>query len=83
MQDGEEWRRLSQHNPIWYERRWVVVVMMIAYSHNTVTLITAAEIKSLNIQPWPTQSPIQWVIGALSPGRQADHAPPSSAEIKN
>jgi hypothetical protein len=36
----------------------------------------------------PTQPPIQWVLGALSlgvkrPGREADHLPPSSAEVKN
>jgi hypothetical protein len=36
----------------------------------------------------PTQSPIQWVPGALSPevkrpGREADHSPLSSADIKN
>jgi hypothetical protein len=36
----------------------------------------------------PTQSPIQWVTEALSPGlkrqwRETDHSPPSSAEIKN
>jgi hypothetical protein len=36
----------------------------------------------------PTQPPIQWVRGALSlgikrPGREADHSPPSSAEVKN
>jgi len=35
----------------------------------------------------PTQSPIQWVTGVLSlevkwPGREADHSPPSSAEVK-
>jgi hypothetical protein len=35
----------------------------------------------------PTQPPIQWVPGALSlrvkqPGREADHLPPSSAEVK-
>jgi hypothetical protein len=35
----------------------------------------------------PTQSPIQWVPGVLSPGverpgREADHSPPTSAEIK-
>jgi hypothetical protein len=33
------------------------------------------------------QPPIQWVPGALSlgvklPGREADHSPPSSAEVK-
>jgi hypothetical protein len=36
----------------------------------------------------PTQLPMQWVPGALSlgvkrPGREADHSPPSSAEVKN
>jgi hypothetical protein len=36
----------------------------------------------------PTQPPIQWVPGALPPavkrpGREADHSPPTSAEVKN
>jgi hypothetical protein len=36
----------------------------------------------------PIQPPIQWLSGALSPGvkrlgREADHSPPSSAEVKN
>jgi hypothetical protein len=37
----------------------------------------------------PTQPPIQWVPGVLSPGgkarpgRDTDHSPPSSAEVKN
>jgi hypothetical protein len=36
----------------------------------------------------PTQSPSQWELGALSPGvkqsgHEADHSPPSSAEVKN
>jgi hypothetical protein len=36
----------------------------------------------------PTQPPIQWVPGTLSlgvkrPGLEADHSPPSSAEVKN
>jgi hypothetical protein len=36
----------------------------------------------------PTQPPIQWVLGSLSlrvkrPGREANHSPPSSAEVKN
>jgi hypothetical protein len=35
----------------------------------------------------PTQPPIQWVPGAFSlgikrSGREADHSPPSSAEVK-
>jgi len=37
---------------------------------------------------WSTQTPIQWVPGALSlgvkwHGREADHSPPSSFEVKN
>jgi hypothetical protein len=37
----------------------------------------------------PTQPPVQWVPGVLSPGvkarpgRVADHSPPSSAEVVN
>jgi hypothetical protein len=37
----------------------------------------------------PTQPPVQWVPGVLSPGvkarpgRYADHSPPSSAEVEN
>jgi hypothetical protein len=36
----------------------------------------------------PTQPPIHWVPGTLSPGlkrqgREADHSSPSSAEVKN
>jgi hypothetical protein len=36
----------------------------------------------------PIQPPIQWVLGASSPGlkqpgREADHSPPSNVEVKN
>jgi hypothetical protein len=37
----------------------------------------------------PTQHPVQWVPGVLSPGvktrpgRDVDHSPPSSAEVEN
>jgi len=36
----------------------------------------------------PTRSPIQWVLGALipgvkRPGRESDHSPPPSAEVKS
>jgi hypothetical protein len=36
----------------------------------------------------PAQPPIQWISGVLSlgakrPRREADHSPPSSAEVKN
>jgi hypothetical protein len=31
----------------------------------------------------PPQPPIQWLPGALSPGREDDHSPPLSAEVNN
>jgi len=47
--------------------------------------------RGLEYRRWrggPTQPPIQWVLGALSPGskrlgREADHLPPSSAAVKH
>jgi hypothetical protein len=30
----------------------------------------------------PTQPPIQWVPGVKQPGRDVDHLPPTSAEVK-
>jgi hypothetical protein len=30
-----------------------------------------------------TQPPIQWYQGVEQPGHEADHSPPSSAEVKN
>jgi len=49
-----------------------------------IFLFTTASIMALG----PTQPPIQWVPGALSlevkwPWHDADHSPPSSAEVKN
>jgi hypothetical protein len=51
--------------------------------HRWMFLFTTASRPALG----PTQPPIQWVPGALSlgvkrPGREADHSPPSSAEVK-
>jgi hypothetical protein len=31
----------------------------------------------------PTQPSIQWLPGVKRPGREADHTPPSSVEVKN
>jgi hypothetical protein len=47
-----------------------------------IFLFTAASRTALG----STQPPIQWVPGALSlelkwPGREADHSPPSSADV--
>jgi len=51
--------------------------------YDRLFLFTAVSITALG----PTQPPIQWVPGSLPlgvkrPGRQADHSPPSSAEVK-
>jgi hypothetical protein len=48
-----------------------------------IFLFTTASVTALG----PTQPPIQWVVGfslgIKRPGREADHLPPSSAEVKN
>jgi hypothetical protein len=49
-----------------------------------IFLLTAVSRTALG----PTQPPVQWVTAALSLGvkrlgREADHSPPSSAEVKN
>jgi hypothetical protein len=48
-----------------------------------ICLFTTASRKALG----STQPPIQWITGALSlkvkrPGRETDHSPPSSVEVK-
>jgi hypothetical protein len=40
------------------------------------------------LELWPTWPPTQWIRGTLQPGlkrpgREANHSPPSSAEVKN
>jgi hypothetical protein len=63
---------------------WTVGVLGFDYRQGLgIFLFTTASRTALG----PTQSPIQWVTGALSlgvklPGREADHSPPSSAEVK-
>jgi hypothetical protein len=44
--------------------------------------------KSFFSSPQPTERSIEWVQGALvpgvkRPGRETDHSPPSTAEVKN
>jgi hypothetical protein len=53
-------------------------------------VISGLFLKSLAYRPTlgPTQPPIQWVLGALSPVvkrpvREGDHSPPASAEVKS
>jgi hypothetical protein len=44
-----------------------------------ISLISTASRPALG----PTQPLIEWVLGALSPGREADHSPPALAGVKN
>jgi len=58
-------------------------IVLVQTARGTVTFV----FKTLQ-DLWPTQPPIQWVVGALSPGvklqgREADHSSQSSAEVKN
>jgi hypothetical protein len=54
------------------------------WTRDKICLLSIAARPALGL----TQPPMQWVRGALSPGvkrpgREADHSPPSSAEVKN
>jgi hypothetical protein len=55
-------------------------------SHASTLRSFSSDIDRLTVGP--TQPSVQWVLGALSPGvkwqgREADHSPPSSAEVNN
>jgi hypothetical protein len=64
---------------------WMIGVLGFDYWRGLgIFLFTTASRTALR----PTQPPIQWVTDALSlgvkrPGREADHSPPSIAEVKN
>jgi len=56
--------------------------------HTPPILTTISRRYSVQPALGPTQPPIQWVLGALSPvvkrpTREADHSPASSVEVKN
>jgi hypothetical protein len=86
---GSSPKRLIEFRLIWYGRG-----IALAYAPNDrgfeswqglgIFLFTTASRPALG----STQPPIQWVprafsVGAKRPGREADHSPPSSAEVKN
>jgi hypothetical protein len=62
---------------------WNLFTTSMKSRYRGIKLVTTASRTALG----PTQPPIQWVPGAVSlgvkrPGREADHSPPSSAEVK-
>jgi flagellar basal body-associated protein FliL len=62
-----------------------IIIIIIIIIITTITIIIWEFFSSPSLQP--TQPPIQWVQGAFSlgvkrPRREADHSPPSSAEVK-
>jgi len=53
-----------------------------------VVVVVVVVVKASGLALRPTQSPIQWVLEALSPEvkwlrHEVDHSSPSSAEVKN
>jgi len=63
---------------------WVTGAQFLASAMMGFFLFTTA----YRLDMGPTQLPIQWVLGILAlgeiwPGHEADHSPPSRAEVKN
>jgi hypothetical protein len=84
------WKQFSQTNSLSTgagTSQWYSAGLRVGWSGVRVTtgaLFTTASRPALG----PTQPPIQWVPRALSlgikrPKREADHSPPSSAEVRN
>jgi hypothetical protein len=69
---------LTDFSAVWYTARF-------AYDVTLIIVYTSVSRPALG----PTQPPVQWVPGVLSPGvkarpgRDADHSLPSSAEVEN
>jgi hypothetical protein len=77
-------RNLGQHS--WYSD-WLWAGRLRGRSSSPGRVKNFLFSKSFRLILGPTQPPIQWAPGALSPGvkrpgREADHSPLSSAEVK-
>jgi hypothetical protein len=85
---------LSIVTGVWYRSRDSAVGIASVYGLNDPGVgirvpVEARIFSSRSSRPvlGPTQPPVQWVPGALSPGkklpgREADHSPPTSADVK-
>jgi hypothetical protein len=78
-----EWTAIAQSVQCW-AMGWTIGVLGFDSRQGLgIFLFTTASRTAL----WPTQPPAQWVAGAFSlgvkrPEREANHSPPSSAEVK-
>jgi hypothetical protein len=81
---GRDWRAVIAQSVQRWATGWTIGVLRFDSRRGLgIFLFTTAYRTDLG----PTQPPIQWVLGALSlgikqPGREADHSPPSNAEVK-
>jgi hypothetical protein len=65
----------------WYSTGWTAQIQIVAGQDFSL-------LHSIHTGCGPTQPPIWWVPGTISPGlkwpgREADHSPPSSAKVEN
>jgi hypothetical protein len=75
-----KWAGIAQLHSSGLQAEWSGVRLLAGLGIFLFTIVSRPALK-------PTQPPIQWVLGALSlgikrPGREADHSPPSSDEVK-
>jgi len=80
---GVDWNQLAWDRDQWRTVLNTVVNLLLTWGLG-IFLLTTASRTALG----PTQPPIQWILEAVYLGvkrsrREADHSPPSSAEVNN
>jgi hypothetical protein len=73
-----------------YEVKWCIALGTQFSLQISICVPKMAVASYLGLKNWlgSTHPPMQWVLGAISPGvkrpgREANHSPPTSAEVKN